>query len=177
MFRFVLPLCLTLMSTPSVASNINDYNQSCLKEKYQAYIDASVSWYENLINEVVEKHPDLKAVSDWFLEGRYDHFKLKQMVFTNYLSTDPDLLHLNKPVESWLNLTQEDIKSLSLSQSNIKEMAKKVYEFRQGNAQQGNYELRSALADLLKNPQNIEEPLNRYNDKMQVLTDMSCAND
>lgn len=174
MRRSALLVLLSLVSGFAAAKDVNDFDQLCLSQKYNHYITASIGWYESLVDLTIQKDPKLEEVASWFLEGRREHFKLNQEAFNYYLKNDPAKLNLNGGVESWLNLSQEDVKALSNSNGELADAAKKVFAFRQGQAHQGNYDLRSALASLLSHPKEIEVPLTRYNDEMAQLAQTSC---
>ncbi|WP_407330402.1 hypothetical protein [Enterovibrio sp. 27052020O] len=174
MSRSALLLLATLLPGIAVAKDINQIDPLCATQKYHNYVNASIAWYESLVDLTIEKDPKLDDVANWFLEGRRNHFMLNDAAFDYYVENDPSKLNFDAPVESWLNLTQEDIKTLSNSSGVLADAAKKVFEFRQGQAHQGNYDLRSALADLLSHPKEIEVPLNRYNSEMTQLAQTHC---
>ncbi|WP_028025403.1 hypothetical protein [Enterovibrio calviensis] len=174
MRRSALLLLATLIPGIAVAKDINQIDTACATQKYENYVNASISWYENLVDLTIKKDPKLEGVANWFLEGRRNHFTLNNEAFDYYIENDPSKLNLDAPVESWLSLTQEDVKALSQSQGELADVAKKVFEFRQSQAHEGNYDLRSALADLLSHPKEIEVPLERYNKEMQALSQTQC---
>ena len=71
MKRFVVAALLATSSTFTFAAD-----QQCLANKYDGYIDASLQWYQDLVDLTVTQYPDLKEVSQWFLEGRKHHLSL-----------------------------------------------------------------------------------------------------
>lgn len=174
MRRSALILIATLVPGISFAKDIEQLDKLCVSQKYHNYVDASITWYENLVNLTIKKDPKLEGVAGWFLEGRRNHFMLNEEAFDYYLKNDPSKLNFDAPVESWLNLSQEDVKTLSSSQGELADAAKKVFEFRQGKAHEGNYDLRSALASLLSHPKEIDVPLKQYNDTMMKLAETNC---
>ncbi|AMG31988.1 hypothetical protein AL542_17695 [Grimontia hollisae] len=174
MRRSALFLIAALVPGMSFAKDIGQLDTLCVSQKYHSYINASITWYENLVDLTIKKNPDLEGVASWFLEGRRNHFMLNQDAFDYYLENDPSKLNFDAPVESWLSLTQEDVKTLSSSNGELADAAKKVFEFRQGKAHEGNYDLRSALASLLSHPKEIDVPLKQYNDAMSKITETSC---
>lgn len=163
----ILPLLL-LTGTANAADN------TCLSNKYHGYIDASLSWYESLVDLTVEKNPTLDGVSQWFLEGRQHHFELSRKAVDYYLEHDPSLISTDKSVESWLNLEQEDIKRLATRSDELGEYAQKTFSDRQSKPHEKNYELRSAFADLLSHPQAIDVPLQAYNNAMEKISAIKC---
>ncbi|PSU34320.1 hypothetical protein [Photobacterium lutimaris] len=170
-----MKLAALILSTALIPSIAFASSTNCESEKYHQYIDASLNWYESLVELAVEKDPSLSDVGQWFLEGRKHHFELNRDAFDWYLANDKDKLSLSLPVESWLNLTQQDVKALSAEQnSKLGKAAKLAFDDRQSNPHPQNYALRSAFAELLTHPGNIEKPLNAYNEKMAVIADMKC---
>ncbi|WP_163390862.1 hypothetical protein [Enterovibrio norvegicus] len=169
-----LILLATMIPGIAVAKDINDMDMTCATDKYHNYVDASISWYESLVDLTIQKDQKLEGVAKWFLEGRRNHFTFNQKAFDYYVSNDPSKLNFDAPVESWLSLSQEDVKALSGSTGELAESAKTVFAFRQGKAHEGNYDLRSALADLLSNPKEIEVPLQKYNAEMLSLAETAC---
>ncbi|KXF80949.1 hypothetical protein [Enterovibrio coralii] len=163
-----------LLPGVAFAKDINDIDTLCASQKYHNYIDASINWYESLVDLSIQKDAKLQSVATWFLDGRRNHFLLNEAAFDYYLENDPSKLNFDAPVESWLNLTQEDVKALSQSSTPLAPQAEKVFNFRQGEAHKGNYDLRSALADLLSHPKEIEVPLQKYNGEMQKLAETTC---
>ncbi|WP_064603350.1 hypothetical protein [Photobacterium sp. J15] len=147
---------------------------NCQSDKYHQYVDASLSWYESLVELAVEKDENLKDVGQWFLDGRKHHFELNRSAFDWYLENDKDKLDFSQPVESWLKLSQQDVKALSKQDSELGKTAKTVFDDRQRKPHAKNYELRSAFADLLTHPGNIDKPLNAYNEKMAAIADIEC---
>ncbi|MFD2176807.1 hypothetical protein [Veronia pacifica] len=174
MRRIAMLLLSGIFSCSAHAVDIANIDKQCAKKNYLDYVSASILWYENLVNLTVNKHPQLQEVANWFLDGRRKHFTLNEVAFNWYLENDESRLNFNKSVESWLTLTQEDIRKLSLTSTPISPDAKAVFDFRQGKAHEGNYELRTALADLLSNPKEIERPLRAYNDSIAKITNHSC---
>ncbi|OOF21602.1 hypothetical protein [Salinivibrio sp. IB872] len=172
MKRYALALLAAVMPAMSQAAPVD--NADCYTAKYHDYVDASINWYQDLVSLTVSKDESLKDVADWFLRGRENHFKLNAQAFDYYLSNDTAKLSLDAPVESWLQLTQEDVKALSQSSLPPAKLAKEVFEFRQGEAMEGNYALRSALADLLSHPKEIDTALNQYNNQMAAINQRQC---
>lgn len=162
-------LSLALLPTSVLASST-----SCESDKYHQYVDASLSWYQSLVDLAVKKDEGLKEVGKWFLEGRRHHFELNREAVDWYLANDKDQLDLTQPIESWLNLTQQDVKALSQQDNELGRFAKKSFDDRQSKPHAKNYELRSAFADLLTHPGNIDKPLNAYNEKMTAIAAIEC---
>ncbi|MGF1763030.1 hypothetical protein [Aliivibrio kagoshimensis] len=168
--KYVVALCsLLLLSTTASAADTQ-----CNSKKYHAYVDASLSWYNSLIELTVKKDPSLAEVGTWFLEGRKHHFELNRVAVDFYLVNDTSHVSLEKPVESWLQLEQKEIKVLAERDDELGKIAKITFTDRQSNPHQQNYELRSAFADLLSDPKAIEAPLNSYNDKMSAISEVTC---
>ncbi|WP_434360389.1 hypothetical protein NF212_07825 [Parasalinivibrio latis] len=149
-------------------------NNACLSEKYHGYVDASINWYEDLVKLTVEKDATLEDVSQWFLEGRKNHFEFNKEAFDYYLENDPGRLKLDTSVEGWLNLSQDDIKTLSQTEGPLSEKAAEVFNFRQSTPHARNYDMRSALADILSHPDAIQEALNRYNTAVLDVSNTEC---
>ncbi|ELP5729638.1 hypothetical protein QTV44_002909 [Vibrio vulnificus] len=169
MKRFVVALMLASTSTFSLAAN-----EQCLAKKYDAYIDASLSWYADLADLTSTKYPELTEVSSWFLEGRKHHFELNRAAVHYYLQHDPSRVAVEKPVESWLQLEQNDIKQLASRSDDLGEIAKRTFNDRQAANHEKNYELRSAFADLLSHPQQIDTALVKYNQAIAKVAEAKC---
>ncbi|MBL4829019.1 MAG: hypothetical protein JKY55_03900 [Aliivibrio sp.] len=168
--KYVVALCsLLLLSTTASAADTQ-----CNSKKYHAYVDASLGWYNSLIELTVKKDPTLADVGQWFLEGRKHHFELNQAAVDFYLVNDSSHVALEKSVESWLQLDQKEIKALAEREDDLGEIAKTTFTDRQTKPHQQNYELRSAFADLLSDPKAIETPLNKYNDEISVISNAVC---
>ncbi|OAN17710.1 hypothetical protein A3K86_01970 [Photobacterium jeanii] len=163
-----------LLSLALVPASAMAADNTCLSNKYHQYIDASLSWYESLVSMSVAKDENLKEVGEWFLEGRKHHFELNRQAFDWYLTHDQSRLDLSQSVESWLKLTQVDVKALSEQDSELATFAKQAFEDRQSKPHPKNYELRSAFADLLSHPGEIEKPLQEYNSKIADLESIEC---
>ncbi|MGF1759792.1 hypothetical protein L4D76_18000 [Photobacterium sagamiensis] len=164
-------LILSLVLLPSTAFASTG---SCESDKYHQYVDASLSWYQSLVDLAVQKDEGLKNVGEWFLEGRKHHFELNREAVDWYLDNDKSRLDLSQSVESWLQLTQHDVKKLSQQQDELGVYAKKAFEDRQSKPHAKNYELRSAFAELLTHPGNIDKPLSAYNEKMTKIANIEC---
>ncbi|KLV08714.1 MULTISPECIES: hypothetical protein [Photobacterium] len=169
-----MKLAAILLSAAMLPATALAANDSCESQKYHQYIDASLTWYQQLVDITVEKDASLKDVGDWFLEGRKHHFELNREVFDWYLANDKEKLDLSQPVESWLKLTQQDVKALAEQHSELGKTAKQAFDDRQSKPHPQNYALRSAFAELLTHPGKIEKPLNDYNKAMTAIADISC---
>ncbi|WP_391087441.1 hypothetical protein [Vibrio sp. NH-UV-68] len=149
-------------------------DNECLSQKYDAYIDASLHWYEDLSQLTAQQYPDLSEVSEWFLQGRQHHFELNRAAVHYYLKQDPTKVATNQPVEAWLQLEQKDIKVLSSRSDELGKLAQTTFSDRQSQPHEKNYELRSAFADLLSHPTKIDAALKRYNKSIQQLEMINC---
>ncbi|EEX92666.1 hypothetical protein VIOR3934_04499 [Vibrio orientalis CIP 102891 = ATCC 33934] len=169
MKRMLVALLLGTTSTFAAAAD-----NTCLAKKYDAYIDASLHWYEDLASLTSEQYPDLKEVSDWFLEGRKHHFELNRAAVHYYLTQDQTKVATAQPVEAWLQLEQKDIKVLASRNDELGQLAKVTFGDRQAKPHEKNYELRSAFADLLSHPTKIDAALKRYNSSIKQLESIKC---
>lgn len=169
MKRLIAALLLSTTSTFAVAAD-----NTCLSKKYDAYIDASLHWYEDLTQLTSEQYPDLTEVSEWFLEGRKNHFELNRAAVHYYLVEDQTKVATAQPVEAWLQLEQKDIKTLSTRDDELGQLAKVTFNDRQSKPHEKNYELRSAFADLLSHPTKIDSALKRYNASIKQLETINC---
>lgn len=169
MTRLLIALLLGATSTMVAAAD-----NACLSKKYDAYVDASLHWYEDLAKLTAEQYPDLKEVSEWFLEGRKNHFELNRAAVHYYLENDPSKIATSQPVEAWLQLEQKDIKTLSSRSDELGRLAQVTFSDRQSKPHEKNYDLRSAFADLLSHPTKIDDALKRYNEAIKDLETISC---
>ncbi|TON45929.1 hypothetical protein CGH56_23255, partial [Vibrio parahaemolyticus] len=108
MKRFVVAALLATSSTFTFAAD-----QQCLANKYDGYVDASLQWYQDLVDLTVSQYPDLKEVSQWFLDGRKHHFELNREAVHYFLKNDPSRVATEQPIEAWLKLEQHDVKQLA----------------------------------------------------------------
>ncbi|KXI22519.1 hypothetical protein [Photobacterium sanguinicancri] len=164
-------LLLSLALVPTTAMAASD---TCLSNKYHQYIDASLSWYESLVTLSVQKDKNLQEVGQWFLDGRKHHFELNRQAFDWFLENDQSRLDFSQSVESWLKLSQQDVKAIAQQDDELGKFAKQAFDDRQSTPHAKNYELRSAFADLLSHPGNIEKPLNAYNEKITKIESIEC---
>lgn len=169
MKRTLVALLLATTSTMVAAAD-----NACLSQKYDAYIDASLHWYEDLSQLTAEEYPQLQEVSEWFLEGRKNHFELNRAAVHYYLEQDASKVSTSKPVEAWLQLEQKDIKVLASRSDELGKLAQVTFNDRQTKPHAQNYELRSAFADLLSHPTKIDKALKRYNAAIQELEVIKC---
>ncbi|HCG6062460.1 TPA: hypothetical protein NJ098_001050 [Vibrio parahaemolyticus] len=169
MKRFVVAALLATSSTFTFAAD-----QQCLANKYDGYVDASLQWYQDLVDLTVSQYPDLKEVSQWFLDGRKHHFELNREAVHYFLKNDPSRVATEQPIEAWLKLEQHDVKQLASRSDDLGEAAKNTFSDRQSTNHPKNYELRSAFADLLSHPQQIDSALNKYNQSIEKLEKQKC---
>ncbi len=169
MKRTIVAMLLTATSTVSFAAD-----NACFSKKYDAYVDASLHWYEDLTALTVKQYPQLEAVSQWFLDGRRNHFELNRAAVKYFLDNDTSKVATEQPVEAWLKLEQHDIKTLASRSDELGTLAQKTFNDRQSKPHEQNYELRSAFADLLSHPTQIDHALTRYNDAIKRLEQISC---
>jgi hypothetical protein len=146
----------------------------CLTDKYQAYVDASISWYKQLSELASAYDPALEEVSQWYVDERIHHFELNQLTVEHYLATNPSKVNTALPVESWLQLSQPDIKALTERDDALGKAATLSFEDRQRTPHKQNYELRSAFADILSDPAAIAAPLEAYNNQVNAAAEISC---
>ncbi|CAM4303767.1 hypothetical protein [Vibrio neonatus] len=164
-------LVLLLSAMPAFAFAANT---ECQIKKYDTYIDASINWYQDLATITSNDKPQLKEVSEWFVDGRKKHFELNREAVHTFLKSEPNKVSTEADVESWLQLTQSDIKALSNRDDKLGQLAKQSFQYRQAQSHPQNYEFRSALADLLSHPNKIEHALNRYNHSIEDVVAMNC---
>ncbi|KHA61389.1 hypothetical protein NL53_07055 [Vibrio variabilis] len=169
MKRLIVALALSASSSLAVAAD-----NACLSKKYDAYIDASLHWYEDLSKLTAEQYPDLTEVSEWFLNGRVNHFELNRAAVHYYLDNDATKVATAQPVEGWLQLEQKDIKVLASRSDELGQLAKTTFADRQAKPHEKNYKLRSAFADLLSHPTKIDSALQRYNAAIKELESINC---
>lgn len=169
MKRFLVAALLATSSTFTFAAD-----QQCLASKYDGYIDASLQWYQDLVDLTVAQYPDLDEVSQWFLDGRKHHFELNRKAVHYFLEHDPSRVATDQPIESWLRLDQQDVKQLSNRNDELGQAAQKTFNDRQSTNHEKNYDLRSAFADLLSHPQRIDTALNKYNQSLEKLEKVTC---
>lgn len=169
MKRTIAALLLAATSTMAAAAD-----NACMSQKYDAYIDASLHWYEDLSQLTAEQYPELKEVSEWFLEGRKNHFELNRAAVHYYLKEDPTKVATAQPVEAWLQLEQKDIKVLASRSDELGQLAQVTFADRQATPHEKNYQLRSAFADLLSHPTKIDSALKRYNESIKNLEAINC---
>ncbi|MGF1694629.1 hypothetical protein L4D20_10770 [Vibrio kyushuensis] len=169
MKRIVIAALLTLSSGSVFAAS-----SQCLTDKYDAYIDASLTWYQDLTDLTSERYPELKEVSQWFLDGRKNHFELNRAAVHYYLENDTSKIASGQSVEAWLQLEQHDVKELSERDDELGKAAKLTFSDRQSTPHEKNYELRSAFADLLSHPKQIDSVLQKYNQSISTLEEMDC---
>lgn len=169
MKRFVVAAILATSSTFTFAAD-----QQCLANKYDGYVDASLQWYQDLVDLTVTQYPELDDVSQWFLDGRKHHFELNREAVHYFLKHDPSRVATELPVEAWLKLEQHDVKQLASRSDRLGEAAQKTFTDRQSTNHEKNYELRSAFADLLSHPQKIDSALNKYNQSIEKLEKQKC---
>lgn len=169
MKRFFVAALLATSSTFTFAAD-----QQCLASKYDGYVDASLQWYQDLVDLTVTQYPDLKEVSQWFLDGRKHHFELNREAVHYFLENDPSRVATEQPIEAWLKLEQHDVKQLASRSDKLGEVAKQTFSDRQSTNHPKNYELRSAFADLLSHPQQIDTALNKYNQSIEKIEKQKC---
>lgn len=152
----------------------NAADNVCLSKKYDAYIDASMHWYQDLTELTAQQHPDLTEVSQWFLKGRKNHFELNRAAVHYYLENDPTKVATSQPVEAWLQLEQKEIKALTKRDDKLGQLAQATFNDRQAKPHEKNYQLRSAFADLLSHPTKIDSALQGYNSAIKQLEAIQC---
>ncbi|MBO0216694.1 hypothetical protein J0676_24790, partial [Vibrio sp. Vb2880] len=91
-----------------------------------------------------------------------------------FLENDPSRVATEQPIEAWLKLEQHDVKQLATRSDKLGEVAKQTFSDRQSTNHPKNYELRSAFADLLSHPQQIDTALNKYNQSIEKIEKQKC---
>ncbi len=162
----------TLLCSTSFLSQAADIQ--CLSSKYDTYIDASLVWYQDLTRLTTEQHPELKEAGEWFLNGRKNHFELNRAAVQHYLKQDTSRVATTQPVETWLKLEQADVRQLATREDELGKLAATSYADRQSKPHPQNYQLRSAFADLLGNPDGIADILSNYNQAMATTNAINC---
>lgn len=170
MKRCIIATLAALLSSPSFSEDDTD----CYAKKYDAYVDASLQWYQDLTQLTTQKYPELAEVSTWFMQGRTNHFELNRTAVHFYLNNEPQKIATEQQVESWLSLEQVEVKALTEREDELGQVARVTYQDRQNAPHAKNYELRSAFADLLSHPTEIQPLLNKYNQSIEQLQNISC---
>lgn len=149
-------------------------NTECQINKYDIYIDASIAWYQDLADLASAQDSNLTEVSEWFVDGRTKHFELSRAAVHQFLETEPNKVSTEQDVESWLQLSQQDIKELGQRDDELGALAKSSFEYRQKKPHPQNYEFRSALAELLSTPGTIKPALGKYHDALSNIAALNC---
>ncbi len=166
---FVLTLIIASFSTLVHADQT-----LCSKKKYDRYVDASLTWYQDLVFFTVQENPELEDVGKWFLNGRKNHFELNREAVHHYLRHDPNKITTEHPIETWLNLDQKEIKALASRSGKLGQLAKITFDDRQAKPHNQNYELRAAFAELLSHPKRIKNALDKYNASINTIEQEQC---
>ncbi|GEM75568.1 hypothetical protein [Vibrio sagamiensis] len=169
MIRLALATLLVINSSMVLASD-----KACFIAKYDSYVDASLQWYKDLVAITTEQNPDLYEAGQWFLDGRKNHFELNREAVHYFLNNEPSHVKTERSVESWLLLQQSDVKLLSTRTDKLGKVAQKTFNDRQSENHPKNYALRSAFADLLSHPKNIEPALAKYNQSIENVENKHC---
>lgn len=169
MKRLLLAAMLCSMSTLSHAADTQ-----CLSGKYDAYVDASLTWYQDLLQLTKQKYPDLEEVGNWFYQGRKNHFELNRAAVHYYLKENTSKVATEKPIEAWLKLEQVDVKALATRDDALGDIAAKSFKDRQSKPHPRNYDLRSAFAELLSHPNKIDTVLSKYNQAISKAEAIKC---
>lgn len=165
----ILTLLLCSLSAASQAADTQ-----CLQKKYDAYIDASLNWYQDLIQLTTSQHPDLAEAGQWFYQGREYHFELNRTAVHHYLQKNPSKVATELSVESWLQLEQSEVKQLTSRNDALGQIASQSFNYRQSKPHPKNYQLRSAFAELLSHPDKIDTVLSRYNNAVSRAESIVC---
>lgn len=165
---------LLLFAASSSTFAASEQHTQCLMNKYDSYIDASLAWYQDLVSITTASNPNLTEVGDWFLQGRTHHFELNRAAVDYYLQQQPEKIATDEQLESWLKLSQADVKALSQRDDELGKIAKATFDDRQSRPNDKNYELRSAFADLLSHPSNIKPALDKYNQAVAKANNLQC---
>ncbi|WED22999.1 hypothetical protein L3Q72_06280 [Vibrio sp. JC009] len=165
---------LTTLLLSMTATFAHSADNQCLSGKYDAYIDASLTWYQDLIELTSSQYPELAEVGDWFYQQRKNHFELNRAAVHYYLEKDMTKVATEQPIEAWLQLEQKDVKQLAGRNDSLGELANKSFQDRQHKRHPQNYELRSAFAELLSHPDKIDVILTKYNTAMEKAEQLSC---
>ena len=91
-----------------------------------------------------------------------------------FLKNDPSRVATEQPVEAWLKLEQHDVKQLATRSDELGQAAQKTFSDRQSTNHPKNYDLRSAFADLLSHPKQIDSALNKYNQSIAKIEKQKC---
>ncbi|UJF16900.1 hypothetical protein L0B53_02865 [Vibrio sp. SS-MA-C1-2] len=164
----------TASSASATESSTLSTKQQCFADKYSQYVDASLTWYQDLVKIAVNHDSNLKQIGDAFYQGRVNHFTLNKEAVAYYLVNQPEKVNTNKSVESWLTLSQSQIKVLSEGDTPLTNLATKEFAYRQESEKNDNYALRTAFNELLTQPTVIQQPLDKYNHAMTEMNKISC---
>ncbi len=162
--------CLFLLPSSVLASD-----NTCSRQKYDQYVQSSLQWYQTLIDLAVKEDKALEEVGRWFLQARQHHLILNQQALSWYFQHQPQRIPLTLPVESWIALTQTEIKTLSQQSNALTPYAQRVFANRQAKPHPQNYQLRTMFALLLTQPQLMKNPLMTYNEKIKNINKINCS--
>ncbi len=167
-------ICLGLIFVLPLSVRAESSQHACLSKKYDTYVDASLQWYQDLVHLTVQQQPKLHDVGDWFLQGRKHHFELNRTAVHYFIRHEPSRVATERSLESWLQLSQADVKQLAERNDELGLAAQRTFHDRQTANHSQNYQLRSAFAELLSHPKKIEGALKVYNRVLQQAQTISC---
>ncbi len=171
--RAITPPILTYTTLAHTKLNL-PVLKKCIKDKYHHYTQASISWYESLTKAVITKDPKLTEVASLFLNNRKKYAIFNLTVFSYYLNHSPEKLDLSASVESWLNLDQEKLEHSQGLDPALTPLATELHALKEKDRHKNNYKLRTAFAELLSKPANMQAALNTYNLQLQAINQIPC---
>lgn len=86
----------------------NEKLSKCDIKKFQLFIDARISWINDLNKLVVTTVPEMKHEANLIKNHDLLSIKARSMEFAYLSEHNPEKLHLEKPIHMWLNLDDSD---------------------------------------------------------------------
>ncbi len=149
-------------------------NLQCHQQKYQAYHQAANQWYQSLATEAVRLQPTLQDSANAFLQQHQQLSRLNLAAFHWLWENQAQTLNLKQSVENWLTLDQSQIQLFSQQTHPLSDVAMPVYQTRQIQADQHQYELRKQFASLFKPPFHLQLQLDAYNQLIRHINGIHC---
>lgn len=113
LLQFSVGALLVITATLPALANSTTRNMDCNKKKYEKYLQVKKDWNTHLSNIITEEEPRFAEIAKELLLRETKLIEADWLEFEFLANKDPQELHLDRPLNQWVKLSDNEKKQLA----------------------------------------------------------------
>ena len=146
----------------------------CVTKKYASYAEAQIEFQEKFTELIITVAPEYSEVASLYLQDQLNFIDRRVTAVKHLARTRPDQLRVSRPLQSWLDLSQEDEARIALANSRYKELLQLSSEAKKRPPHPNGDALRIVVREKVTPSQESKELLSEFFRAVQALDTQEC---